>query len=247
MNNASKNRFFKFISFSNLVVGLILGFLITSIYLKTFLGWWKVEYNVIFQEYLKIIFSFPAVLFFIIIFFLNKFSSAVDFFIRNLKLKYKDLEASSQRFSLPPSSDPLIDKEDKEEIVKLSKEDVQEIAVNFQELQKTNLNNQDLISKQSNLISSLANRAELFEFAYLNLYLVFNTKLVLRGIYKAGRISKDLLIQQIFVSPNVSDQYSEKLAIYNALLINGLIEETDSIVIATQKAERFLQFIGLNN
>ncbi|PIV00488.1 hypothetical protein COS55_03355, partial [Candidatus Shapirobacteria bacterium CG03_land_8_20_14_0_80_40_19] len=120
-------KFHKFFRPLNIFLITIIGLLIVNKFnFQPFSGW-RVEYNTILVEYLKVFLTLPVVILIIVVMFCIKFSSAIDFFIRNLKLKYKDLEATSQQVKdFQPDSSPNHDLEN--EIIKLSKQDVQEIA-----------------------------------------------------------------------------------------------------------------------
>jgi len=203
----------------------------------------RVEYNTILVEYLKVFLTLPVVILIIVVMFCIKFSSAIDFFIRNLKLKYKDLEATSQQVKdFQPDSSPNHDLEN--EIIKLSKQDVQEIASGIENLQNSNQTNLQRIDQLQQLVTQLANRSENFEFMYLNRILVVNTKIVLMNLFKVGSLAKEMFIINIFVPSTLPDPQAEKIAIFNALLVNGLIYENGSIVSVSEKGIRYLKFIN---
>lgn len=228
----------------NFFIGLFLGILIINKFSLNVIQYWKLEYNSIFIEYLKILLGFPAVLLFISLFFFNRFYSAVDFFIRNLRIKYRDIEASSQqaRNMFPEESQTLDKKEN--EIIKLSKQDVQKIAAGIENLENENQGKQKQIDELHNIIIQLANRSEFFEFKYLDSALVLNTKMVLKELYNNGPMTSSLFITNIFVPPTTIDKNSERLAIHSALFVNGLIID-DGTIKVSEKGSRYLKFINL--
>ena len=170
----------------NFFLGLSLGIFFINKFGLNVIHYWRLEYNSVAVEYLKILLGLPAVFYIFLYFFFTRFYSAVDFFIRNLRIKYKDIEASSQQAkNLFPEESQSLDKKEIE-TVKLSKQDAQEIAAGIENLKNENQSNQKQIGELQNVVAQLANRSEFFEFKYLNTVLVFNTKIVLRDLYKIG-------------------------------------------------------------
>lgn len=233
----------KYIKVVNFVFGLFIGMIIINKYGWNFILNWKLEFNPIFIEYLKIIFNYPSVLLIITLTLFTKFYSSIDYFIRNLSIKYKDAQISAQQSS--NSSPNSQTSKAAEDAVILSKQDAQEIAGGIENLQSENSTKQKQIEELQNLVSQLADRSEYFEFLYLNYYLVVNTKLVLKQLNNGGAVTKDLFIQNIFVPLTLVDQYAEKLAIHSALLINGLIEDDSKLIKISEKGIRYLKSINL--
>ena len=234
-----------YIRLINLLIGIAIGAFIVNRYRLNLLQGWRLEYNAITVEYLKILLGWPAVVLLILSVFFSKFHSAIDYFIRNMKIKYKDVEATSQQAKNIFPDGTQITEVNEAEIVKLSKQDVQMIAENINNLQTDNTTKQQTIDSLRELVMQLANRSEIFEFKYLNGILVFNTKIVLRDLYNIGPMSRESFIRNIFVASSVTDKFLEQLAIHSALLVNGLIEEHGSIIQVSEKGKRYLLFIGL--
>lgn len=231
----------------NLLSGVAIGAFIVNRYGLNLLQTWKFEYHTIVIDYLNILLGMPAVVLFVLIVFFWKYYSAIDYFIRNMKVKYKDVEATSQQAkNISPDGTQTTDVNEAE-VVKLSKQDVRTIAENIDNLQTDNTTKQQTIDSLRELVIQLVNRSELFEFKYLSGFLVLNTKIVLRDLYNIGPMSRDSFIRNIFVPVSVIDKFSEQLAIHSALLVNGLIEENGSIAYVSEKGERYLRFIGLIN
>ena len=234
-----------YIKLINLFIGMLIGGFIVNRYGLNLFQEWKMEYNPIAIEYLKVFLGWPAVVLLLLAIFFSRFYSAIDYFIRNMKVKYKDVEATSQQAkNIMPDGTRTTD-ENEAEVVSLSRQDVQVIAENINTLHADNQTKQQTIDALRDLVFQLANRSEIFEFKYLNGLLVLNTKIVLRDLYNIGPMSRDSLIRSIFVPASVIDKLSEQLAIHSALLVNGLIEEEGSIVKVSEKGERYLKFIGL--
>lgn len=235
----------KYIKPFNLLIGIFIGIIVVNKYGLNLFQNWQFEYNAVVVEYLKVLLGLPAVVLLVFLIFFSRFYSAIDYFIRNMKVKYKDVEASSQQAVNRSSDGTQVTEENQAEVVNLSKQDVQEIAESIQNLQTDNTNKQQTIDTLRELVGQLANRSEIFEFKYLNSILVLNSKVVLRDLNSIGQMSREVFIHNIFVPSNVADKYSEQLAIHNVLLVNGLIEENGSIVQVSEKGIRYLKFIGL--
>ncbi len=229
----------------NLVAGVLIGAFFVNKYVLNFLQNWRFEYNQVAVEYLKIFLGWPAVVLLLLSIFFSKFYSAIDYFIRNMRVKYKDVEATSQQAKNIMPDGTQTSEANEAEVISLSKQDVQTIAEEINTIQTENQTKQQTIDALRELVIQLANRSEFFEFTYLNGLLVLNTKIVLRDLYNIGPMSRDSLIRSIFVPLSVLDKFSEQLAIHSALLVNGLIEEDGSIVKVSEKGVRYLKFIGL--
>lgn len=224
---------------------MIIGVLIVNKSGWNLLKSWQVEYNTIVIDYLKVFFAWPTIVLIIITTFFIKFNSAIDYFIRNLKVKYKGVEASSQQAKnlLPDETQTTEEKEERG--VQLSKQDAQVIIKKIDDLETKITSKQKQLETLRGLSLKLFERAEFFEFKYLNSILVLNTKAVLRDLYNKNEpMTRELFIRSIIVPATVIDKLSEQLAIHNALLVNGLIEEKDSILIVTEKGVRYLKFAG---
>lgn len=223
----------------NFFVGTLIGAF--TIYLVLV---WRIEYNPVVVEYLKVLLSAPAVFLIVLVILFLKFDLAIDYFIRNLRLKYRDIEATSQQEIEISPNDERISKEKEKEFVKLSKQDAQSIVIDIEDLTAKGEKQKETIERLQNSVIQFANRSELFEFKYLNNILVLNTKLALNNLYLTGSTSKEYFIHNVFVPPGIKDKLSERLAIHTVLFVNGLIEETEFIVKVSEKGVRYLKFIG---
>ncbi|MBI2356775.1 hypothetical protein HYV12_01865 [Candidatus Dojkabacteria bacterium] len=191
---------------------------------------------------LSVFLSWPIIaLIFIIIFRLQ-----LAQFLQNLQfIKAPGFEATSQ----PPS----IQSESVEESVTISTE---ERGVNLTSEQIATIENylrtqNDQIEANNETIKYLAIRSEIYEFSFLGLYLVPNSKLALAWIKSQGRITKEFfynnfrLIQQNLVQAYIPNAYrAEKENIFNALITNDLIQIEGEIITITAKGDRFMEFIN---
>ena len=91
-------------------------------------------------------------------------------------------------------------------------------------------------------------RVENFEFAYLNLALVLNTKFALMWFFIQSNHSstKENFLNSYILSPEITNPTIEKESIFNALLVNQLIEHENGLYRITEKGKRFLRFLGYN-
>jgi len=106
-----------------------------------------------------------------------------------------------------------------------------------------------LIIELQKYIQELFKLIKFYEFSYLNLYLVYNSKLALWWFYVQNinhSATKQIFILSFPLPEQIINPNIEKEAIFNALLSNGLIENVSSdLYRVTLKGEEFLKFIGL--
>ncbi len=194
------------------------------------------------RSYLALFLSWPIIILIISLIFIFKFSGSLKIFLENIKsLRAGPLEISQHD---KPSSIGLKEKmlgNLEEQGITLTTQQ----ANNIEQYIRT-LHNDDQNKEQ--LIKILVERSELYEFAYLNYFLVFNTKQALLWFNSISlkTSTKDNFIQGYFLSIQDSNILAEKEAIFNALLVNNLIEDTGQQTFKiSEKGERFLEFIGL--
>lgn len=113
---------------------------------------------------------------------------------------------------------------------------------------KSDLENRDkTIEEKENLIKALFNLVQFYEFSYINLALVFNSKFALLWFYNQGlqhSSTKDLFLLTFPLSPQIENHQIEKEAIFSALTTNNLLMlTTNGSFQVTQKGEQFLKFI----
>ncbi len=200
------------------------------------------EYTLI-KEYLGLLFSWPVAVLIISLIFLFKFSQSVKTFLENLNfLKAGPIEMG-QRQQLPTSKD--IEEQAAQSLeqkgVTLTPEQLQRIEQAFNE-KDTELTN------KNQAIQYLLERSELFEFAYLSLALVYNTKVALMWFYlqNANSSTKENFLNVYILPPQVTEPQIEKEAIFNSLLVNQLLEQNSGLFTVTEKGKRFLRYMGFN-
>jgi hypothetical protein len=109
-----------------------------------------------------------------------------------------------------------------------------------QHLLQRNLNREEV----RELIRSIFTIKEQYEFAYLNLFLVANSKTALKLLSDLGSATKKVFLGLMGLPENISDAEEQKEVIFNALLCHHLIENGEGIYQVSDKGTRFLNFIG---
>ena len=92
--------------------------------------------------------------------------------------------------------------------------------------------------------SESKNRVRFFEFAYLNLHLVYNSKLSLLWFYRINKSTKENFLALFSLSPQIVNPYTEKEVIFNTLLVNKLLEQEKSLFSVSEKGKQFLRYLG---
>ena len=110
--------------------------------------------------------------------------------------------------------------------------------------QKQEETNKDILEKRGIALTE----KESYEFKYLSLFLVFNTRRALLWFYKSSNNSstKNNFTNSYDLPPQIDNPEVEKEAIFNALLTNQLLEQKDSLFCVTEKGKRFLKYLGYN-
>lgn len=195
------------------------------------------EYTLI-KDYLSVVLSWPVMVLVLGLLFIFKFAQSIEDFLKNSNLRKAGPLEFEQR-QQGPTSKEIEEKAAGE--VNLTQGQLQQIEQAFQE-KETQLANKDEVIKY------LLERAELFEFAFLNLNLVYNTKVALMWFYlQTGHsASKENFISLYILPPNIPNPEIEKEAIFNALVVNQLIQPNGNIFQVTEKGERFLRYLGFN-
>lgn len=142
----------------NLVAGVLIGAFFVNKYVLNFLQNWRFEYNQVAVEYLKIFLGWPAVVLLLLSIFFSKFYSPIDYFIRNMRVKYKDVEATSQQAKNIMPDGTQTSEANEAEVISLSKQDVQTIAEEINTIQTENQTKQQTIDALRELVIQLANR-----------------------------------------------------------------------------------------
>ncbi len=198
-------------------------------------------------KFLEIIFSWPVVFLVIFLIFVCKFKESIKVFLENIaSIKVGPFEASQrQGKAVEEKIEEKITENLQEQGISLSKGQLQELDNLFNSLSKEKESKEVEIANQNQAIKYLAERAELYEFAYLSLYLVHNSKLTLLWFYyqPSNSSTKENFALQFVLPPQIINPIAEKEAIFNALLINSLIEQNGVLFKVSEKGVRFLKFV----
>lgn len=200
------------------------------------------EYTLL-KDYVAFFFSWPFVVLLLGLTFILRFSDSIKKFLENSNFIKAGPVELGQRQQLPSSKD--IEEKATESLeqkgVNLTPEQLQAIEAAFND-KDSQLANKD------QAIKYLLERSELFEFAYLNLILVFNTKTALLWFYfqPSNSSTKENFMNSYSLSTQISDSLVEKEAIFNALLVNQLVETDGGLFKVSEKGKRFLRFQGHN-
>ncbi len=197
-------------------------------------------------EYLKILLTWPVAVFLLGYIVIHRFSREISQFLRNAtSFKAGPVEVKSQVESdILAQGNEEVDRQDfSKDGVTFSKEELEKLTDEYNKLLEDRAQKDKTIDDSRAFISFLVQSVEKYEFLYLNLYLVPNTKFILKWIASEIRVTKnyfDATMEKLKI-----DNY-EREAILNALLNNGLVEQEESNSIyykITEKGQRFLKFI----
>jgi hypothetical protein len=95
------------------------------------------------------------------------------------------------------------------------------------------------------LIHTIFTIKEQYEFAYLNLFLVANTKRAMLLLFERETVTKELFLSLIPLPEEIEDRQNQKEIIFNVLLCHHLISFEHGLCKVSDKGERFLEFIEL--
>ena len=209
-------------------------------------------------EYLKVLLSWPVVVFVLGIILFFKFSSSIKIFLENLRsFKAGPIEFSQQQREEERTEEKIKKELREEKGIKLSLSEIKKIQTKIETLSKEKRDKEHKISEQERLIDELfkishdllklnnvlIKDVEFYEFSYLNLYLVDNSKQALWWFYQ-NPSTKENFINSFFLPPQIVNQIAEKEAIFNALLVNDLIKKQNEFYVISEKGKKFLKFLG---
>jgi len=189
----------------------------------------------IINSFLSVIISWPLAIFVLGITFMLRFTEQIGIFLKNLRsLKFGNMEASAQQNDAPIEN-AIVTTESQTDLV------------SREELERMLANKDGEIENIKKAFTFAWERANNYEMAYLKRALVPATWLALNWLFtqESKKSTKEWFIQSIFVVDSAPDKTVEKDAIFNALLINELITFKDGIIMPTDKAERFLKYVGV--
>jgi hypothetical protein len=190
------------------------------------MSWIEIIVNLV-PKYLSLLLTWPVLGFILGIIFITKFSENIKKFLsENRVKKVGGVEFEEQQ----KPEDPIA-----EELEEKNEEKRQELDSKLSEL-TTEIENKDKIIEINKQIAE-ANR-----FAYLNLFFVVTTKMVLKWFYdsKNSLITKD--VYNTTYSQVILD-VAQREVILDVLKTNGMIVEENFIYKITNDGEKFLRYI----
>lgn len=198
-------------------------------------------------NFLEIIISWPFSFGLVSLIFVYKFSQEIKKFLNDVvSIKAGGFEAHRQS--------EFIGKDLKEEIgenlenqgIVITPQQLDELEENIANLSKERDEKEKEVLDKENSVKYYQEKAEVYEFAYLSIFLVENSKKALNWFYKQFNYSstKENFLGNFLLSADINDPQREKEAIFNALLVNQLIILQEGLYVVTEKAERFLKYIG---
>ena len=191
--------------------------------------------------YIEVILSWPTAVLVLGFLFVFKFTEEIKFFIKNIRsFKVGPLETSQ-------AQGPTEDVEAKvEKDVNLTREQWDDVERLVENLEDTNKQKESEVEDYKAALRVTRERAENYEFAYLNLALVYNTKRALSWfeIQTNKSSTRENFMSHFTLQTEIKNLHTEKDAIFNALLVNELIIHDGGLYRVTEKGERFLLYMA---
>ncbi len=198
-------------------------------------------------NYIRAVLSWPPMFVVVSFIFIIKFRDSIKVFLENIAtIKMGPLEASQQQKKVTPEKiEEQIAENLQEEGVKLTQEQLKQIEEAFNSLSKEKESKEIEVTNQKEFIQYLLERSELYEFAYLTLFLVHNSKLALLWFYTqpTSTSTKENFMMQFALQTQHFNPAAEKEAIFSALMVNELLEQNGILFKVSEKGVRFLRNI----
>lgn len=197
-------------------------------------------------ELIKAILSWPVALIIIAFVFIFKFSEP----IRTFLLEMRWLKAGPSGLEIAKSDQQTnIDAENPTDRLQSGDKEFDEMELKISDLRKEAADKDTQIAGYQNAIEYFVQRSEKFEFLWLNTVLVLRTKFALLALYNQSlrQATKEALMILIDVPAENPKPDEEKESVFNALLVNQLIEQQEGGILfgVTNKGEKFLRFNSL--
>jgi hypothetical protein len=191
-------------------------------------------------EYFKIFISWPVGVTAISLLFVFKFSNEISAFLKDVcKVKFGQLEVIKQA-ETPRITQNRKKQKSKTNGITFTTEQINKLDEEFKKLASERDIKDEEIKNKNELINYMIFRSEIYEFSYLNLFLVPNTKMVLLWIQSQNKVIRELLV--LYIKSLVNDGLQLEVII-NTLVTNELIQMDNGIFQITDKGNRFLEFI----
>lgn len=195
-------------------------------------------------KFLNVLLTWPVTALVLGIVFIIVFKSEIKILLKSKKVKVGSVEFEQDLQSK--------ESEEAKEETKISHpggkyfsdEQIAQLGQAINNLEADSTQKEKKINELTNLAVQLNERAETFEFLFLNTLLVMNSKIALKHWFKDGS-TKDYFMSSYPLPDTVADKHQELSAIFNTLLVNGLIEQSGEIFKVSEKGKKFLQKIGM--
>lgn len=201
----------------NYVIAAIgaISFFIGSLYFQVFS-----EYT----EYLKILLSWPSIGLLITLILVNNFKQPLSDWLSRLKIEYGGAILSGQQIATSPKGDADLPQ------IQETPKTVSPITEGLNE------------GQLKDLVLQWRANAYIWEYRYLNTYLVYNTQRVLDWLYDCNK-SINLQLADTFWIQQIP-RPEERIAIVDALSQHHLIQITNSQMEITEKGREYVEFRG---
>jgi len=191
----------------------------------------------IFTQLASLVVSWPVAFVVVALVFMSRFRGALDFWLRSIRqMKFPGVEIQSHAPAPPePTQVP------EEGTVSLTPKQQAELSAFIQSLEEQQKLTQDAKKQIEAQYQKAFFQVIAWRWAYLNLFFVPNTKLVLHWLYtwpRQTRANFEAAWAAYIPNPN------ERAAILDALLGNGMVQEPLGVLEVTPEGEAFLQHIG---
>ena len=207
---------------------------------------------ILIKDYLEIILSFPAIILIISLLFIFRFSDSIKVFLENIKsfsVGPVDVTQYSKKNDIDIEKEIQDNLTEKGLTLTLNEEQINNIESHINNLSSEVETKTSELQNKDETIRYLIERAEIYEFAYLNYFLVFNTKSALLWFNNNATLgaTQDYFLQVFILTGNILNPLGEKQAIFSTLLANGLIFQDGVLFKITDKGARFLKSIKFIN
>lgn len=179
-------------------------------------------------EYLKVIISWPVAIFSSILILAIKFKTPFSSWLENMRIDYRGAtftSSQSMQKEIPNMGEnPPLKQQEPIKLLDVSKEKDAKV--------------QNLV----NLVGQWRTNAYLWEYRYLNYYLVFNTKLILGWLYRCPPTPIDIKVYDSIWRDRIPFS-NERAAILSALKEHFLIVWDDAQISITPKGREYYEIM----
>lgn len=180
-------------------------------------------------EFIKTIFSWPIIIFILVIIFLTRYHDSISSFIKNIK------SAKGPGFEITQKQKNGSKKEifsEKENINKLTKE--------LDQINASNIEKEKMLEEAKILIPNLFNGLQYYKFEYLDLFFIASTKAVL-GWFSANIQTTREFYKSVWL-PIIKNELQLEI-ILSVLLAQSMLQDLGNSIKITDEGNQFLKYI----